>query len=142
MATTTKSGFSAEERAAMKERAKELKAAQNRESGLAAVREAIEKMSGLDAQLAQGLHDLVTEVAPFLEPRTWYGFPAYFQDGKNVVFFKPAEKFHDRYATLGFEQNAQLDDGTMWPTSYALTAWNDANSAEIARLLKKATAAS
>jgi uncharacterized protein YdhG (YjbR/CyaY superfamily) len=132
--------FSAEERAAMKQRAAELKAAQNRESGLAAVLDAHAQMDGLDRELAEGLHAIVTEVAPELEPRTWYGFPAYFKNGKNIVFFKPAAKFNDRYATLGFEGAAALDDGTMWPTSYALTAWNDANAKEIARLVRAAAA--
>jgi len=134
----TKSGFSAEERAAMKQRARELKAAQTREAGIAAVAEAIAQLSGTDRDIAEHLHELVTERAPELDPRTWYGFPAYFSQGKNVVFFKPAEKFGDRYATLGFEQNAQLDEGAMWPTSYAVTEWNDTVATAIAALIDRA----
>lgn len=126
MANST-SGLSKEEREAVKQRAAELraqeKAGKNRASGEASIREAIAEMTAADRVLAEGVHRIVTDVAPHLMPKTWYGFPAYAdENGKVVVFFKAASKFTTRYATLGFEEAAQLDDGDLWVTSYALAA--------------------
>lgn len=136
--TTTTSGFSAEERAAMKERAKELKASANREEAAKAVVAAIAEMAPSDRALAERLHTIITSNAPSLAPKTWYGMPAYARDGKIVCFFQGAEKFKTRYATLGFNDDALLDDGTMWPTAYALTQLDDENAAFIADLVKRA----
>jgi uncharacterized protein YdhG (YjbR/CyaY superfamily) len=136
-------GFSAEERAAMKERAAELKAqgrgGGKREAGERDLKAKIEEMSGSDRAVAEGLHAVVTEHAPHLTPKTWYGMPAYANaDGKVVVFFQGAEKFGSRYATLGFQDAAQLDDGDMWPASFAVTAWNEDVKARVAALVKRA----
>lgn len=130
--------FDAEERAAMKERAKEAKAAKGREAGLKAVEEAIAKLDGSDKEIGARLHAVISEAAPELEPRTWYGQPAYAKDGTVVVFFQAASKFKTRYLTLGFQDAAELDDGTMWPTSFALTALTATNEKEIARLVRRA----
>ena len=143
MPPTKKSdGFSAEERAAMKERAEELRAegkkGAKKADGLQAVLDAIEKMAPEDRAIAERLHVVVTTNAPQLAPKTWYGMPAYAKDGKIVVFFKPASKFESRYATLGFEEAAQLDDGDMWVTSYALVELGDAEAKKITALVKKA----
>lgn len=142
-AKSTKSGFTAEERAAMKERAAELraqaKAANNREAGLAAVLDAIAKLDGSDQKLARGLHDLVTAAAPSLVPKTYYGMPGWANaDGKIICFFQPASKFKVRYGTLGFEQPAKLDDGTMWPTAWALLELTPAHATAITALVRKA----
>lgn len=123
-------GLSKTERDAVKQRAAELraqeKAGKSRAAGEKAVREAIDAMPEADRILAEGIDRIVTEVAPHLLPKTWYGFPAYTDAaGKVVVFFKAAAKYESRYATLGFEEAAQLDDGSMWATSFALTAWTD-----------------
>ncbi|WP_435736390.1 hypothetical protein V5D56_16590 [Cellulosimicrobium sp. PMB13] len=140
-ATTSYEGFTAEERAAMKERAKELKATTD---GEAAVREKIAEMSDADRALAEAVHAIVRAEAPHLVPRTWYGQPAYALPGKGsksgpiVCFFQAAEKFGTRYATLGFNEDARLDAGSMWPTSFALTAMTAANEKEIARLVRTA----
>ncbi|MBI1282382.1 MAG: hypothetical protein GC179_29920 [Anaerolineaceae bacterium] len=136
-------GFSAEEKAAMKERAKELKAQEraknDREAGEKDVMAKIAEMEGLDRSMATKIHEIVKANAPHLMPRTWYGMPAYTnQDGKIICFFKDAKKFSTRYATLGFEEFAQLDDGDMWPTSYALTNWTDKVEAKIVALVKQA----
>jgi uncharacterized protein YdhG (YjbR/CyaY superfamily) len=131
-------GFSAEERAAMKERARELKAAASREEAERDVLAKIAEMPEADRVIAERIHALVKAVAPDLAPRTWYGMPAYTRDGKVVVFFKSAAKFNSRYATLGFEEAANLDKGAMWPTSYALTELTDADEAKIRTLVKKA----
>jgi len=131
-------GFTAEERAAMKERAQELKAARNKEEAERDVLAKIAEMPKADRLLAERIHAIVKETAPGLSPRTWYGMPAYTRDGKVVVFFKSAAKFKSRYATLGFEEAANLDKGAMWPTSYALTALDDADEAKIRALVKKA----
>jgi uncharacterized protein YdhG (YjbR/CyaY superfamily) len=134
-------GFTAEERAAMKERAKELKAASD---GEAAVLEKIAEMSDADRALAERVHAIVRSEAPALVPRTWYGQPAYALPGQGrkpgplVCYFQPADKFGTRYATLGFNDAAQLDDGTMWPTAFALTQMTAANEEEIARLVRAA----
>jgi uncharacterized protein YdhG (YjbR/CyaY superfamily) len=141
--TTTKragstTGFTAEERAAIKERAKELKAEAAKADGEKALLEKIAEMKGTDRAMATRLHAIITAAAPTLSPKTWYGMPAYAKDGKIVCFFKSAEKFHSRYATFGFEEAANLDDGAMWPTSYALTALTAKEEAKIAALVKKA----
>jgi uncharacterized protein YdhG (YjbR/CyaY superfamily) len=138
----TSKGFTAEERAAMRERARELKAearaSKDREAGERDVLEKIAEMRGSDRVLAERLHALIQESAPTLSPKTWYGMPAYAKDGKIVCFFTPAEKFNSRYATFGFNDAANLDDGVMWPTSFALKELTAAEEARIARLVKKA----
>ena len=130
--------FSAEERAAMKEYAKELKASKTKEAGEAACREAIAKMKGSDKAMAKRVHEIVTGAAPELAPRTWYGMPAYARDGKVVCFFQSAEKFKTRYATFGFNDAANLDEGAMWPTAFALKELTAAEEATIGALVKKA----
>jgi hypothetical protein len=138
----TEKGFTAEERAAMKERAKEAKAEargdRDRAEGESEVLAKIAEMSGPDRAIAKRLHALIKASAPALAPKTWYGMPAYTKDGKVVCFFKPAEKFKSRYATLGFEDTANLDEGAMWPTSWALKELTSADEAKIAALVKKA----
>ena len=115
------SGFTAEERAAMKERARELKNAKRGEDGEKDVQAAIAKMQDSERRLCEKLHKVIRDAAPHLLPKTWYGMPAYANaDEKVVVFFKPASKFKDRYLTLGFNDSAKLDDGAMWATSYAV----------------------
>ena len=134
--TTKKEGFTAEERAAMKARAKELK---SKEDGESAVRSALAAMSTQDRALGERIHAIVTESAPDLTPKTWYGMPAYAnRDGKVVCFFRNAEKFKERYAMLGFNDSANLDDGSMWPVAFALTKLTKADEARIAKLLKQA----
>jgi len=137
--TATKTtGFTAEERAAMRERAKELKAATGRAEGEKAVREKIAEMPKADRVIAERLHALITETAPALSPRTWYGMPAYAKDDKVVCFFQNASKFKSRYATLGFSDAANLDKGAMWPTTFALKELTSAEEARIGALVKKA----
>jgi len=131
-------GFTAEERAAMRERAKELKAAANREEAERDVLAKIAEMPEPDRDMAERLHALVKESAPELEARTWYGMPAYSKDGKVVCFFQSASKFKARYATLGFNDRANLDEGVMWPTSFALQELTAAEEARIGELVKKA----
>lgn len=136
--------WSDEERAAMREGARERKSAARRSpaderaEGEREVQAKIADMPEHDRALAERIHALVTASAPDLVPRTYYGMPAYARDGKTICFFKPASKFKERYATLGFEQNARLDDGAMWPTYYALTTLTAADEARIADLVKKA----
>jgi uncharacterized protein YdhG (YjbR/CyaY superfamily) len=143
-ATTSKSKeFSAEERAAMKERAREVKAEARRDTGDKAGGESdvlakIAEMPGPDRALAKRLHALIKTTAPALSPKTWYGMPAYARDGKVVCFFQSAAKFKSRYATLGFSDEANLDEGSMWPTSFALTELTAAEAARIGALVKKA----
>jgi len=132
------SKFTAEERAAMKERAKELKAAKTKEEGERALLEKIAEMPKPDRVMAERLHAIVTKSAPNLSPKTWYGMPAYAKDDQIVCFFKSADKFKSRYATLGFEEAANLDEGAMWPTSYALTKLTAADEKKIGALVKKA----
>lgn len=133
------SGLSAEEKAAMKALVKERKAEKTKEAGEKAALEAIAEMSPRDRVLAERLHEIVRKAAPSLHAKTWYGFPAYAnEDDEVVVFFKPADKFKERYATLGFNGSAKLDDGQMWPTSYAWLKPTAADEARIAALLKKA----
>ncbi len=141
--TTRKSeGFSAEERAAMKERARELKAeahrGKQRADGERDVLEKIEEMPKADRTMAERIHEIVKKSAPELSPKTWYGMPAYAKDGKVVCYFTPAAKFNSRYATLGFNDDANLDDGSMWPTSFALTKLTAADEKKIAALVKQA----
>jgi uncharacterized protein YdhG (YjbR/CyaY superfamily) len=115
------SGFTAEERAAMKERNKELKTQQSKEADLVAVLDKIAGMTDADRATATKVHEIVLSTAPDLAARLWYGSPAYYKDGKLICFFQDSGKFKTRYATLGFSDTAQLDEGTMWPSSYALT---------------------
>jgi uncharacterized protein YdhG (YjbR/CyaY superfamily) len=131
-------GFTAEERAAMKERAQELKAAANRADGESAVLAKIAEMPQSDRAMAKRIHAIVKASAPDLVPRTWYGMPAYAKGGKVVCFFQSADKFKSRYATFGFNDVANLDEGVMWPTSFALTKLTAAEEARIGALVKKA----
>lgn len=136
-------GFSAEERAAMKERAQELKAEPRRgqrskKGGDGAVLAKIAEMPEPDRQMALRLHEIVKAYAPALSPKTWYGMPAYALDDKVVCFFQGAMKFHSRYATLGFNDAANLDEGDMWPTSFALTGWTPTVEERVAALIIKA----
>lgn len=136
-------GLSKEERDAVKQRAAELraqeKAGKTRAAGEQAVKEAIAALPDADRVLAEGVDRIVTEVAPALVPKTWYGFPSYADaDGKVVVFFKAASKFNQRYATLGFEEAAKVDDGDMWVTSFALVALTPVTEKKIAEYVKKA----
>jgi uncharacterized protein YdhG (YjbR/CyaY superfamily) len=143
-ATGTFEGFTAEERAAMKEHAKELKTAAKRSSatakadGEADIHAKIEEMDPDDRVIAETLHAIITANAPDLVPRLWYGMPAYAKDGRVLCFFQAAAKFKARYATLGFNDPAALDDGTMWPTAFALTELTPADEKKIAALVKKA----
>ena len=130
--------FSAEERAAMKERARELKAEAERADGESALLAKIAEMKGNDRAMAKRLHAIVKANAPGLSPKTWYGMPAYARDGKVVCFFKSAEKFKSRYATLGFGEEANLDEGAMWPTDFALKKLTDTEEKKIVALVKKA----
>ena len=136
------SGFSDAEKAAMKERAAETRASgrggKKKADDLEAVLGKIAEMSQPDRGLAERIHAIVTTVAPDLDPKTWYGMPAYARDGKVLCFFQPAEKFEARYATFGFNDLATLDDGTVWPTSYAVTDLTDANIKKLEKLVKKA----
>ncbi|UYM04751.1 iron chaperone [Solicola gregarius] len=151
MATTRKSatntgtdsdGFTAEERAAMKERAQELRPTKRRGSkkvdGETALLEKIAEMPPADRAIAERIHAIVTEAAPELEAKTWYGMPAYAKNGKVVCFFQSADKFKARYATLGFNDPANLDDGTMWPTSFAVTKLTAADEKKVGALVRKA----
>jgi uncharacterized protein YdhG (YjbR/CyaY superfamily) len=135
-------GFTAEERAAMKARAAELKAeeraSKSRADGERDVREAIAGMPPKDRAMAKRIHAIVTDTAPALVPKTWYGMPAYARDGKVVCFFQNAGKFKVRYSTLGFNEAANLDKGAMWPVAFALTQLTDADEAKIRTLVKKA----
>ena len=130
--------FSAEERAAMKERARELTGESDRADGESALLEKIAEMKGNDRAMAKRLHAIVKANAPGLSPKTWYGMPAYARDGKVVCFFKSAEKFKSRYATLGFGEEANLDEGAMWPTDFALKKLTDTEEKKIVALVKKA----
>lgn len=135
-------GFTAEERAAMRERAKELKAEaranNNKADGESDVLAKIAELPVPDRAMAERLHALIKASAPALSPRTWYGMPAYARDGKVVCFFTPASKFKERYASFGFNATANLDEGNMWPTSFALKELTAAEEAKIAALVKKA----
>jgi uncharacterized protein YdhG (YjbR/CyaY superfamily) len=136
--TSKKEGFTAEEKAAMRARARELK---DKTDGETAVRAAIAKMSPQDRTIAKRLHELVKATAPDLTPKTWYGMPAYAnQDGKVVCFFRDAGKFKERYSMLGFNDSAKLDAGSMWPIAFALTKLTAADETKIRALVKKAVA--
>ena len=136
--------FTDEERAAMKERARELKAAARRgpradkADGESAVLAKIAEMPEADRAMGERLHAIITASAPALSPRLWYGMPAYAKDGNVVCFFQSAQKFKTRYATLGFSDKANLDEGAMWPTAFALTELTAADEARIGALVKKA----
>jgi len=138
----TNRGFTTGEKAAMRERARELKAASKsrgaREEGERDLLAKIAEMPPADRSMAERIHALITASAPDLAPKTWYGMPAYARDGKLVCFFKAAAKFNSRYATFGFEEEAHLDDGAMWATSFALTELTPADEARITQLVKKA----
>jgi uncharacterized protein YdhG (YjbR/CyaY superfamily) len=140
--TQKSKGFTAEERAAMKERAQELKAEarlnKDKAAGESAVLEKIAEMPEPDRAMAERLHALITATAPDLTPRTWYGMPAYAKAGKVVCYFTPASKFKSRYATFGFNDTANLDEGAMWPTSFGLKELTAAEEAKIGALVKKA----
>jgi uncharacterized protein YdhG (YjbR/CyaY superfamily) len=131
-------GFTAEEKAAVRERARELKAAAGRADGERDVLAKIAEMPASDRAMAERIHEIVAATAPGLSPRTWYGMPAYAKDGKVVCFFKSADKFKSRYATLGFSDKANLDDGHMWPTDFALKELTAADEKRIVALVKKA----
>ena len=135
----TAKGFTVEERAAMKERARELKAAARGAEGESDLLAKIAEMKGSDRAMAEWLHAMVKASAPALTPKTWYGMPAYAnKDGKVVCFFQAAQKFQARYATFGFSDQAKLDEGAMWPTSFALTELTAADEAKLAALVKRA----
>jgi uncharacterized protein YdhG (YjbR/CyaY superfamily) len=144
--TASGKGFSAEERAAMRDRAQELKAearggpgpGAGNAAGESAVLAKIAEMQGPDRVMAEQLHGLIRASAPGLSPKTWYGMPAYAKEGKVVCFFQSAQRFNSRYATFGFSDKANLDKGTMWPTSFALTELTAVDEATISRLVKKA----
>jgi uncharacterized protein YdhG (YjbR/CyaY superfamily) len=135
-------GFTAEEKAAMRERARELKAearaGRDRAAGEKDLLAKLAELPKADRALGQKIHDIVTKTAPELAPRTWYGMPAYARDGKVVCYFTPASKFKERYSTFGFNASANLDDGRMWPTSFAVTKLTAAEERRIAALVKKA----
>jgi uncharacterized protein YdhG (YjbR/CyaY superfamily) len=131
-------GFTAEERAAMKERAKELKAEKAKADGESDVQAKIAEMQEPDRSMAKRLHAIIKANAPALSPKTWYGMPAYAKAGKIVCFFQSAQKFNARYATFGFSDTAKLDEGAMWPTSFALKELTATEEAKIAALVKKA----
>jgi len=134
-------GWTDEERAAMKERAKELKAARGEKGkadGLADLQAKIAEMPDSDRVMAERIHAVVMATAPELEPRTWYGMPAWAKDGKVLCFFTPGAKFKERYASFGFQTVANLDDGTMWPTSWAVLELTEADEQRIADLVRKA----
>jgi uncharacterized protein YdhG (YjbR/CyaY superfamily) len=143
MAERKSKGFTDEERAAMKERARELKAEARRgprakKDGESDVLEKIAEMPEPDRAMAERLHAIVKASAPALSPKTWYGMPAYAKDGKVVCYFQSADKFKSRYMTFGFSDDANLDEGAMWPTAFALTALTAAEEARIVALVKKA----
>lgn len=142
----TKSGFSADERAAMKQRAEELRATKGLKGAaklakeLEACAEAIDALEGIDGEVARAVHRIVSEVAPDLNPKTFYGFPAYARDGKVVIFVQPKSKFDTRYPTVNFDETANLDDGDMWATSFAVVGVTDAVEQRIRALVAQAVA--
>jgi uncharacterized protein YdhG (YjbR/CyaY superfamily) len=131
-------GFTAEEKAAMRERVRELQATAGKADDESAVLAKIAEMHGQDRALAERLHRIIKANAPALSPKLWYGMPAYARDGKNVCFFQPAQKFKTRYATFGFNDPAHLDEGGLWPVAFALTKLGDTEEAKVAALVKKA----
>jgi len=138
MAKATTGGFTAEEKAAMRAHAKEQKAAAEKADGEAMALASIAEMPEPDRAMAERVHAIIKASAPSLSPRTWYGMPAYAKDGKVICFFQNASKFKVRYATFGFQPDAKLDDGAMWPVAFALTELIAADEARIAALVKKA----
>lgn len=140
----TKSGFSADERAAMKQRADEIRASKGLKGAAKLAKEfeacieAIDGLEGSDRDIATRLHQIVTEEAPQLNPKTWYGFPSYALDGNVIVFYQPAAKFDTRYGNIGFQEDAKLDDGEMWATSFAILEMTDAAEKTLRALVKKA----
>jgi uncharacterized protein YdhG (YjbR/CyaY superfamily) len=138
MSAKKSKGFTDEERAAMKERAQELKAQAQRADGERAVLAKIAEMQGPDRAMAERLHEIIKASAPALSPKTWYGMPAYAKDGKVLCFFQSAKKFNTRYATFSFSDAANLDEGAMWPTSLALKELGATEEAEISALVKRA----
>lgn len=134
-------GFSAEERAAMKAHAKELKLQEQGAEGLRMLLDAIAEMPDAERAIAERVHAIVSEVAPSLLPRTFYGFPGWAKNGKVLVFFQPATKFKTRYCTLGFQDGAALDDGILWPVSFAITGTDAATERRIAELVARAVGA-
>ena len=131
-------GFTADEKAAMRERAREVKAESRKADGESDLLAKIAEMPAADRAMAERIHRLIKASAPELAPKTWYGMPAYAKDGKVVCFFQSADKFKARYATFGFSDEANLDDGAMWPTSFALKELTAADEARIGTLVKKA----
>ncbi len=131
-------GFTDEERSAMKERVKELKAAADKADGESAVLAKLAELPGPDRAMGKRLHAIIKASAPGLSPRLWYGMPAYAKDGKVVCFFQSAQKFNTRYATIGFSDKANLDEGHMWPTAFALKELTAAEEARIGALVRKA----
>ena len=138
MSPKNDAGFTADEKAAMKERARELKAEKEKADGESALLEKIAEMPEPDRSMAARLHEIIKAAAPALAPKTWYGMPAYAKDGKVVCFFQAAAKFNARYATFGFNDSANLDDGALWPTAFALKALTPAEEQRVAALVKKA----
>jgi uncharacterized protein YdhG (YjbR/CyaY superfamily) len=136
--STSNTSFTADEKAAMRDRARELKASASKADGLKELNAKIAAMKEPDRSLAKRIHALVMAAAPDLAPKTWYGMPAYAKDGDVVCFFQDAAKFKSRYATLGFIDKAKIDEGAMWPTSYAITTLSPADEAKITALVKKA----
>jgi uncharacterized protein YdhG (YjbR/CyaY superfamily) len=135
---TASAGFTAEEKAAMRERVKELKAAQEDADGESEVLAKIAEMNDHDRTMAERVHAIIRAAGPDLSPRTWYGMPAYTKDGKVICFFRNAQKFKTRYATLGFSDKASLDDGAMWPTDFAVMKLTADVEARIVELVKRA----
>ncbi|MFM1926840.1 MAG: hypothetical protein RLZ06_416 [Actinomycetota bacterium] len=139
MAEKKAAAFTAEEKAAMKQRAKELKANASKEVALKEVLAAFKKMAPADREIGEKLHALVGKVAPQLWAKTWYGMPAYAnEDGKVILFYQDAGKFKYRYSTIGFQEHANLDDGAMWASSFAVLKWNSAVEKQVSTLIKKA----
>jgi len=144
MMADTKSGFTADERAAMAQRAEELRSTRGVKGAAKRAKEhdaclaAIEQLSGADRAIAERLHVIAAEEAPELHPKTWYGFPSYARDDKVVVFYQPASKFGTRYGTVGFNEDAGLDDGEMWPTTFAVLEVTDAVEQHLRRLVRTA----
>ena len=137
----TDEGFSEAEKKAMKDRSEEIKREKSLKSktdGEQAVLEKINEMQAEDKKIAISLHELIRQNFPQLSFRTWYGFPAYTKNGKVITFFQASKRFDERYSTLGFSSEAKLDEGAFWPTSYALTEWNDQIAVEVKRLITKA----
>ncbi len=144
MASTDEATLSDFERQALKDRTAELRKQASRKGGskkekdLQDVLDTIEALPEPDRRIARMIHEVVTEVAPELDPKTWYGFPAYAKDGKVIVFYQQASKFDSRYGTLGFQDQAMLDDGPMWPASYAIVEVTDAVRSQVRELVQKA----